>query len=433
MNGWFLESLDFVSEKIEFSDIDAVLFDLDGTVYEGGRLVDGAREAIDFFRRSGIRTYFITNNSAKTRDEVRSKLTGMGVACELEEVVTSGYLAAALIKREGLSDVFVFGTASLEEELNLMGVRSANPSCAENLLIGFDPAADHDRFAEALRVALRADRIIACNKERSYPGQDGLIMPGCGAVVSAMEWAASRECDLVVGKPSSRMIDYLSTRDGIEVERILVVGDTLESDIAMARRAGCRSVLVGRSRDSGSSPVPIGAIPALFGFRYDSIELSDTTYEQVGSSEACCGLRIERSASPERMGEVWGYLSDRFRPPLRSAVQDFDVFTDKLAEKANNLICLDGDKVAGCISFYSNDFETKCAFVSAVAVAAAYKGNGLGNLMLQTAAKVSKSAGMTELRLEVRKDNVSAIRFYEGLGFFQTGESEVSLAMRAFL
>ena len=40
-------------KKIELSDFDIVLMDLDGTVYFGSKLIPGANEAIDYFRNNG--------------------------------------------------------------------------------------------------------------------------------------------------------------------------------------------------------------------------------------------------------------------------------------------------------------------------------------------------------------------------------------------
>lgn len=57
-------------KAFELSDIDAVLFDLDGTIYEGSRIIDGANEAIVYFRDNGKKVFFTTNNSTKTRQQI---------------------------------------------------------------------------------------------------------------------------------------------------------------------------------------------------------------------------------------------------------------------------------------------------------------------------------------------------------------------------
>ena len=47
---------------MKLNDIDVVLFDLDGTIYYGSKIIDGANETIDYFRKNGKKIYFTTNN-----------------------------------------------------------------------------------------------------------------------------------------------------------------------------------------------------------------------------------------------------------------------------------------------------------------------------------------------------------------------------------
>ena len=245
--------------------IGAVLFDLDGTVYYGSRIIPGANETIAFFRKAGVPVFLTTNNSTKSRRQIYRRLTGMGVDCQLEEVLTSGYLAALYAKQNGLSDLYIFGSDNLKEEFDSVGVSVEESEEARNLLIGYNPAMTYEGLAAAVRVALRADRVIACNRERVYPGENAQLMPGCGAMTAPVEWCAGRECDMVIGKPSPAMVDMISREHGIDAASILVVGDTFESDIAMADAAGCMGVLIAREPQDGLAAVAsIAEVPGLF-------------------------------------------------------------------------------------------------------------------------------------------------------------------------
>ena len=86
--------------------------------------------------------------------------------------------------------------------------------------------------------------LILQREERVYPGENGRLLPGCGAMTAPVEWCANRQCDLVIGKPNTMMVDYIKSAYHIDESNILVVGDTYESDIEMAKRAGCYSVLI---------------------------------------------------------------------------------------------------------------------------------------------------------------------------------------------
>lgn len=231
-----------------FEDVKIVMFDLDGTIYYGSKMIPGARDAIEHCRKAGKRVFFLTNNSTKTRRQIFERLTGMGVPCAFDEVLTSGYVAALYAQRERLANVYVCGSDSLIEECESLGVTVSEPEAAENLLIGFDPSFDYAKLAEGVRVALRAHRIIACNMERTYPGEGAKLFPGCGGMVAPIEWCAGRHADFVVGKPNTLMLDMVCDWFNLAPNEMLMVGDTYESDILMANKKGCLSVLLSESQ-----------------------------------------------------------------------------------------------------------------------------------------------------------------------------------------
>ena len=250
---------------MDLSSIKAVLFDLDGTIYLGNQLIEGANETVEFFRKAGKKIFFATNNSTLRREQIFNKLIKIGVKCSIDEVVNSGYLAALFLKQRRFKDVYVFGSEGLKADLIEQGIPLNETSQAKNLLIGYDPHATYEDITNAVEVALHAQAIIACNKERTYPGQNGRIMPGCGAMTAPIEWCANRVCDFIIGKPNTIMIETLCHSLHIEPSECLMVGDTFESDIIMANIAGSESILISQSAYNGVNSVSdIQAIPALF-------------------------------------------------------------------------------------------------------------------------------------------------------------------------
>ncbi len=229
---------------MKINDFDIVLFDLDGTIYYGSKIIPGANQTIEFFRNAGKKIYFTTNNSTKTRAQIYEKLFDMGVNCKLEEVLTSGYLAALYCKKNNLKNVYIFGSPNLINEFNENGISVNQNDNAENLLIGYNPLMTYDDLTAALQVALHAKQIIACNRERTYPGENSKTMPGCGAMTAPIEWCSQRECDIIIGKPNTLMVELLCAHEKLSADRFLMIGDTFESDVRMANRAGCLSILI---------------------------------------------------------------------------------------------------------------------------------------------------------------------------------------------
>lgn len=229
---------------LSLSMFEAVLFDLDGTIYYGSQIIDGANDTIKFFRKKNKKIFFVTNNSTKTRKEIYEKLKAMGIDVNLDEVLTSGYLAATYALNTKMKDIYIFGSANLFQEFRDKGVLVNQTETAENLLIGYNPDITYAELAKATRIALKAKKIIACNRERMYPGENAKLMPGCGAMTAPIEWCANRRCDIVLGKPNTFMIEFLVDHMKIPAASMLVIGDTYESDIEMAKCAGCHSILL---------------------------------------------------------------------------------------------------------------------------------------------------------------------------------------------
>lgn len=233
------------AKDICISDFDAVFFDLDGTLYQGSKKIPGANTIVNYFRDIGKKVFFTTNNSTKTRKQIYERLVKLGIDARLEEVLTSGYIAASYARDNEMKDIYIFGSANLIHEFQWLGVVVNQDADAENLLIGYDPGMTYEDLSVAVRVALNAKCIIACNKEKVYPGEGGLLFPGCGAMVAPVEWCSGRTSDLVIGKPNTMMIDYITEKNDIEKSRVLVIGDTYESDVAMAKNSGALSILIG--------------------------------------------------------------------------------------------------------------------------------------------------------------------------------------------
>ena len=80
----------------------------------------------------------------------------------------------------------------------------------------------------------------ATGRDATYPTPTGLL-PGTGALVAAVETASERRAR-VAGKPEPPMFEAAKRRLG--GDRIAMVGDTLDADIAGGARAGLATVLV---------------------------------------------------------------------------------------------------------------------------------------------------------------------------------------------
>lgn len=223
----------------------AFLLDLDGVVYRGDAAVPGAAEGLSALREAGRRIVFLTNNSARTPEQVAGKLRSVGVEASPDEVVTSAQVAAALVARDAGpgAEAFVVGEEGVRRALSEAGVRvvDGSPERADVVVVGWDRAADYDRLRTASVLVQRGARLVATNADASYPAPGGELWPGAGALLAAVETTTEVRA-VVAGKPHRPMFDVAVERAGTETA--LVVGDRIETDVAGAAAAGLDAALV---------------------------------------------------------------------------------------------------------------------------------------------------------------------------------------------
>jgi 4-nitrophenyl phosphatase len=255
------------------TEIRMVAIDLDGVVYEGKTMVPGADAAISKLRQRGLRIAFSTNSSVRTRAETALKLRGMGIPAEEDEIVTSAYVAGLLVRDMGAKRVLVIGAEGLKQEVFRVNAAVVPEPPCDVLVVGMDTAFSYSKIQMAMDAIAGGATFIACNRDARFPSDNGRMSPGCGPIVAAVEAAVGLPAHHVAGKPNVLMLDIIAARHNLRPQEILVVGDGIESDIAMAAAFGSPSALVA-SRHFESDPgnpgptctiMSLAALPALLG------------------------------------------------------------------------------------------------------------------------------------------------------------------------
>ncbi|MBM9469604.1 HAD hydrolase-like protein [Nakamurella sp. YIM 132084] len=223
---------------------DALLLDLDGTVYLGGQPVRYAVESIEQARALGAHPVYVTNNASRPPAEVAASLTGMELTATDHDVLTSPEAATAMLagSHPAGSPVLVVGAPWLAECVEQAGLRPVRTFADDPVAVvqGHSPETGWPQLAEAC-LALRAGADwVACNVDSTLPTDRGLL-PGNGAMVAALV-AATTLRPRVAGKPGRALLDTAVERLG--ATRPLVVGDRLDTDIEAGATAGLPSLLV---------------------------------------------------------------------------------------------------------------------------------------------------------------------------------------------
>ncbi len=236
--------------------IDAIIFDLDGTVYLGDAALPGAVEAIAELRRRGKRTLFVSNKPLSPPAVYAAKLTRLGIPTDEAEVITSAYvLGRHLASSAPHLRLYVIGEENLRSELRGFGLTVVdellaqnpqeviNPAGIDAVVVALDRTLDYRKLNTAYQALKAGAQFFATNPDSTCPMPGGDI-PDAGATIAALEHLTGRRVELLAGKPSPLMVQVAMAELQVEPSRCLIVGDRLETDIRMGQAAGMVTAVV---------------------------------------------------------------------------------------------------------------------------------------------------------------------------------------------
>lgn len=224
---------------------DAFAIDLDGVVWRGEVLIEGAVEGLKAIRATGKPMLVLTNNGGYRPDEVVERLAEGGFDLAPEEVLTTSLVAREWIIANGLRNApaFVLAPQTVAAQLaDILRIRYLEAGqAAEIVIVGRDTEFSYLRLGLAADAVRSGAAFLSLNKDPVMPIENGGMLPGTGSIVAAVE-AASGRAPTVLGKPETPMMRAAAERIGHD--NVLMIGDRVESDIAGAKSIGWAGALV---------------------------------------------------------------------------------------------------------------------------------------------------------------------------------------------
>ncbi|MCK7674613.1 HAD-IIA family hydrolase [Corynebacterium pygosceleis] len=223
------------------TDYDALLLDLDGTIYQGGAAIPGAVSAVG---GSGLPAVYVTNNASRAPRDVAEQLNDLGLETTPDQVMTSA-LAAIQLAQERVpsgSTVLVLGTDSFRELALDAGftVTDTADDRPAAVLHGHNPETGWRQLSEAALAIREGALYLASNLDTTLPKERGLHV-GNGSMVAAVV-SATGVTPISAGKPEPAM--FHSAAGTLGCRAPLAVGDRLDTDIAGGVAAGMDTLCV---------------------------------------------------------------------------------------------------------------------------------------------------------------------------------------------
>jgi HAD superfamily hydrolase (TIGR01450 family) len=225
----------------------AVVCDLDGVVYRGPSAVP---HAVRVLGSLDVAVVYATNNASRSPTDVATHLRDLGLPCTPDAVATSAQAGAWLLadRLAAGSRVLAIGGPGVATALAEAGLFPVLPAEAptvpvEAVLQGYGPTVTAGDLAEAAYAVEGGATWVATNTDGTLPTDRG-VAPGNGSLVAAVERAVGGPPHLVAGKPAAPLYLLCARRLDLPADRLLAVGDRLDTDIEGAMAAGMDSLLV---------------------------------------------------------------------------------------------------------------------------------------------------------------------------------------------
>jgi HAD superfamily hydrolase (TIGR01458 family) len=235
--------------------IKGLLFDLDGVLYVGSRVIEGAIDAVERIRSSGIPCRFVTNTSTLSLDSLQQKINSLGFSIPKQELISAPQAALLFLQQQ--SDPVCRLLLAEDVKQDFKGFRQSDTD-AEYIIVGdIGDAWSYRLMNEIFNCLMKGAQLIAIHKNRFWQTEGGLQMD-IGGFIDALEYASNTEAR-IIGKPTRDFFRIALGTMGLQPEDTAIVGDDIDSDVGGGQQAGLRGILVktGKYREGYVAASPV--------------------------------------------------------------------------------------------------------------------------------------------------------------------------------
>jgi len=218
---------------------------LDGTIYRGSRIIPNADKTINHLKEIGKKIVFVSNKTTGSVSDYYQFLKSNGLNIAEDEIVNSTVVIKKyLTENFKTSRFFAIGEKVFINELVDAGLKySEDANQVDILLVTLDRTITYEKLETAARALENGAKFFAANIDDTCPVDVGEVIDA-GSTISALEKRTHRKLEMHFGKPSEYMFNEVKSRLNVDLSKVLLIGDRLQTDIAMGNKFGVDTALV---------------------------------------------------------------------------------------------------------------------------------------------------------------------------------------------
>lgn len=239
-----------------------LVFDLDGTVYLGDRPI---RRTIDFIRRNlgEKEIFFLTNNTSRSLADYAAKLARFGLEVGVERILSPLLPLVDHLLADGIDHIYPVGNARFVAYLceRMPHLVATSGEDCQAVVLGYDTELTYEKLETSCLLLQRPEvRFLVTHPDRVCPSPRGPL-PDVGSFLKLYEAATGRGPDRMFGKPDATILAPLLAR--FTREEMVMIGDRLSTDMALAHNAGIDFILVLSGEAQRPDLIGLGRQPTL--------------------------------------------------------------------------------------------------------------------------------------------------------------------------
>ena len=226
----------------KLTDKKAYICDMDGVIYYGNKLIEGARKFVDWLKAEKKKFLFLTNSSERSPGQLRQRFSDMGIEIGEDHFMTSALATASFLAGQHPgARVYVIGESGLISALNDKGF-SIDHVKPDYVVVGETRTYNYEQIEHAIRFVLKGAKLIGTNPDVTGPSEAGIV-PACRALISPIELATDRKA-YFIGKPNPLIMRHAIKKIKCRREETLIIGDRMDTDIIAGIESEIETVLV---------------------------------------------------------------------------------------------------------------------------------------------------------------------------------------------
>ncbi|KAK5641514.1 hypothetical protein RI129_010061 [Pyrocoelia pectoralis] len=251
--------------RLFLDSFDTVVCDCDGVIWNLLNPIDGVKETLGALKKCGKKLHFVSNNCLLGTKGIFDALAQYHDEVKTSDIITPTRAIISYLKEARFSkEIYILGTLSMKEDFQNAGFTLANTKHDESVdsieaiqefvdddvkvgavICDYDIYLSNIKLIRATIFLRRPDVLFfaGATDRRIYAGNK-VALPGPHFYQTALMEVTGRT-PLVFGKPSQNLHNYIKKNFNIvNPSRVLLVGDSISSDIKFGILGGFQTLLV---------------------------------------------------------------------------------------------------------------------------------------------------------------------------------------------